>query len=378
MRLKCGCKGTPPIKTSNRRGSQMLVEKLSNEEEWEQFIVNAAGGTFYHTLRWKRVLEESFSFDTEYLVIRDESGHLVGACPFALTKKLGLFKILDSLPESDFGGPLVETSRAPAALKALNEYLQEFYPKQGVTYAKIRCPDETTASYFDAKGMTTDTSSGSMNLDLAQSPSDFIWNEIFTQKSGQRTYIRRFEKDGFQNITARDLSDLEAFYDLYYSNMKYIGGAPHPYSFFRLLWDKLYPEYFNIILTAGNGKYIGGEGFFLFPPKKTVYQIYIGLDRKVETQYRTYFYLSWGLIKWCEQNGYRVVSFGGTPSDPMSTNYVQKSKFGGQFNQDYVICLPFDRSRFLVREAALKLGRFIHKGLPSALKSRVQKAGFGI
>ncbi len=356
----------------------MLVEKLSNEEEWEQFVVNASGGTFYHTLQWKKVLEESFAYDTEYLVVRDESGRLAGVCPFALTKKLGFFRILDSLPESDFGGPLVEAAKAPAALEALNGYLREFGAEKGVTYAKIRCPDENMARHFNVRGMTVDTSSGSMNLDLEKNPSDFIWNDVFTQKSGQRTYIRRFEKDGFQNTAAQNLSDLETFYDLYYRNMKYIGGAPHPYSFFRQLWDELYPEYFNLILTVGDGRCIGGEGFFLFPPRRTVYQIYIGLDREVETQYRTYFYLSWGLIKWCEQNGFKIVSFGGTPADTKSTNYVQKSRFGGQFNQDYVVCLPFDRGRFLVREVALKMGRAVQKRLPPALKSKLQKVGFGI
>ena len=93
-------------------------------------------------------------------MIRDESGHLEDVCPFALTKKLGFFRILDSLPESDFGGPLVEASTAKAALTALKEYLREFYPKKCVTYAKIRCADKTTASHFNARGMTVDTSSG--------------------------------------------------------------------------------------------------------------------------------------------------------------------------------------------------------------------------
>jgi len=356
----------------------MLVERLRDEQEWEEFVAGSSGGTFYHTLKWKRILEEALSLETEYLVIRDGRGKLAGVCPFALTSKLKLFRILDSLPESDFGGPLVIEEKATEALTALNDYLPELCRKKHVTYAKIRCSSETLASHFKAKGMTIDTSSGSMNLNLEQTPSDFIWNEVFTQKSGQRTYIRRFEKDGFQNIAARDINDLDTFYNLYRRNMTYIGGAPHPYSFFRKLWDELYPEYFNIILTVGNGRCIGAEGFFIYPARKTAYQIFIGLDRDVGTQYRTYFYLCWGLIKWCEENGLKIVSFGGTPADPDSTNYSQKSKFGATFNQDYVVCLPFDRKRFLAREAALKLGRFIQRRLPPALRSKVQKVGFGI
>ncbi|MFH1673414.1 MAG: GNAT family N-acetyltransferase [Pseudomonadota bacterium] len=356
----------------------MLVERLSNDEEWERFVADSSGGTFFHTLKWKKILEEAFSLEAEYLAIRDEAGKLAGVCPFAVTSKLRLFRILDSLPESDFGGPLTVEPETPAVLKALNDYLPEVCREKNITYAKIRCPSETTGRHFNTRGMTTDTASGSMNLNLEQHPSDFIWDEVFTQKDGQRTYIRRFEKDGFRNIEAQSIKDLDTFYELYYRNMNYIGGAVHPYSFFRKLWDELHPEHFNIILTVGNGRCIGGEGFFLYRPRKTVYQTFIGLDRNVETQYRTYFYLSWGLLKWCEANGFKTVSFGGTPADPKSANYSQKSKFGANFNQDYVVCLPFKRSRFLVREATLKLGRLIQKRLPPALRSKVQKAGFGI
>lgn len=247
-----------------------------------------------------------------------------------------------------------------------------------MTYAKIRCPSELLARHFTARGRTVDTSTGSMNLNLEETSSDYVWDKVFSQKSGQRTYIRRFEKDGFQNIEARDVNDLDSFYQLYHDNMNHIGGTPHPYSFFRKLWDELYPDYFNILLTVGNGRCVGGEGFFIYPPRRTAYQIYIGLDRNVETQYRTYFYLSWGLIKWCEARGFRVVSFGGTPSDTSSQNYSSKSKFGASFNQDYVVCLPFDRSRFLAREVALKVGRTLQRRLPPALRSKMQKVGFGI
>jgi len=354
----------------------MLVEKLSNEKEWERFVADSSGGTFYHTLKWKRVLEEAFSLETEYLVIRDTSGKLVGVCPFAITSKLRLFRILDSLPESDFGGPLVMEEKAGDALQALNDYLPELCRGHRVTYAKIRCPNETTMRHFRARGMTVDTSSGSMNLDLEQKPSDFIWSAVL--KNTQRKYIRRFERDGFQNIEARSIDDLDAFYRLYYDNVKRIGGFPYPYFFFRKLWEDFHPDYFDILLTVGRGKCIGATAFFIYEPGKAVCQPFVGFDKNVGTHYHTHYYLNWGLIKWCEANGFKIVSFGGTPADPNSQNYSLKSKFGASFNQDYVICLPFDRTRFLARQVALKLGRFLQRGLPPALKSKVQKVGFGI
>lgn len=354
----------------------MLVEKLSDEKEWEQFVANSSGGTFYHTLAWKKVLEEAFSLETEYLVIRDASGKLAGVCPFAITSKLRLFRILDSLPESDFGGPLVVDGEASEALKALNDYLPGLCHRKGITYAKIRCPSESLAGYLQVRGMTVDTSTGSMNLDLGEKPPDFIWSRVL--KNPQRKYIRRFERDGFQNVEARNIDDLNAFYSLYYNSIKGIGGFPYPYVFFRKLWDDFYSDCFNILLTVGGGKCLGATAFFICKLREAVYQPFIGFDKNVGTHYHIHYYLNWGLIKWCEANGFKVVSFGGTPADPSSANYSLKSKFGASFNQDYVVCLPFDRKRFLAREVALKLGRFIQGRLPPTLRSKVQKAGFGI
>ena len=182
----------------------MLVEKLKDEKEWEQFVAGAPGGTFYHTIKWKKILENAFSYQTEYLVIRDDSGDLTGVCPFAVTNKLRLLRILDSLPESDFGGPLVTESGAATALEALNDYLQVLCREKGITYAKIRCPNETSAKHFRAKGMTVDTSSGSMNLDLDQKPPDFIWNEVWTfhdrGKEGVKEFFKRMGKFNLVSI----------------------------------------------------------------------------------------------------------------------------------------------------------------------------------
>ncbi len=354
------------------------VELLRDESEWERFVAASPQATFYHTLKWKKALEEAFSLKTVYLVVRGNSGEVVGVCPLALTRKLGIFRVLDSLPESDFAGPLVAAGYEEEALHALNDYLLAAGPGMGITYAKLRCPRREIARHFQAAGKTLDLSSGSMNLDLREKPVEYIWNNVFSQKSGQRTYIRRFEKDGFQNVEARSAEDLDTFYELYRRNMRHIGGVPHPHSFFRRLWKELHPDYFNILLTVGNGRCIGGEAFFIYPPRKTAYQTFIGLDRNVETQYRTYFYLSWGLITWCARNGFEVVSFGGTPADPATSNHAQKSRFGASFNQDYVVCLPFDRALFLTRQAALKLGRAAQKRLPAFLRSKMQRAGFGI
>jgi len=82
----------------------MIAEPLTDEEEREGFVVNSPPGTFSDTLKRKRVLDESFSLETQYLGVKDSDRNLVGIRPFAILKKAGLSKVLDCLPESHFAG----------------------------------------------------------------------------------------------------------------------------------------------------------------------------------------------------------------------------------------------------------------------------------
>lgn len=349
----------------------MIVEPMSDEDEWENFVATAPNGSFFHTLKWKKVLENSFPYESLYLVIRDSNGKLIGVCPFFITKKLWPFKVLDSLPNSDMGGPLIKEEYKKEAANALKDYLKELSSAKGITYAKMRLSDPELCEYLKTKTSKVDTSSGTMMLDLEEKPMDFIWNEVFTSKGRQRMFIRRFERDGFQIREAGNEADLNKFYTLYYNNITYIGGLPYPFSFFKNIWDLLYPDSFNIISAEKEEKSIGALGFFIYKEKKTIYMTYLGLDREVNGRYRTSFYLIWEAIRFAQKNKIRYVSFGPTTSDHSSEYYLRKSKLGAEFNQDYFLYIPFNRKLFLLRENAIKVGRKIKNRLPKSLVIKI-------
>lgn len=345
----------------------MIIEPLRDENEWENFVSKSPNGTFYHTLKWKEILEKSFPYESLYLVIRDSNDKLIAVCPFFVTKKLWPFKILDSLPGSDFGGLLIKEAYKKEGANALKDYLKELSSDKGITYTKMRLSDPELCEYLKIKASKVYTHSGTMVLDLKEKPMDFIWNKVFTSKGRQRLFIRRFERDGFQIREAVNEADLNKFYTLYYNNITHIGGLPYPFSFFKNIWDLLYPDRFNIISAEKEEKSIGALGFFIHKEKKTIYLTYLGLDRKVNSRYRTYFYLIWEAIRFAQKNKIRYVSFGSTPSDPSSEYYLQKSKFGAEFNQDYFLYFPFNRKLFFLREIGIKVGRKMKNKLPKSL-----------
>lgn len=352
---------------------QLIVELLSDEEEWENFVASSPQGTFFHTLKWKRVLEMSFPVEALYLVVRDPDRELVGLCPFIISRELKVIKLLDSLPYSDYGGPLVKEGYAEPAMGALLVYLKQLAREKSIAYARIRFSDKNLSQYYSAAASRVDTSTGTMMLDLQEKPTDYLWGKVFTQKNGQRTAIRRFEKELFQNTQAEGVDDLNMFYELYYKNMSRIGGRPYPFDFFASVWDSLYRDYFDIILTRRTQQCIGALAFFTYRTQQTIYQTYIGFDRSIGMHY---YYLSWGLFEWAEAEGYRYVSFGSTPSDPNEVHHLLKSKLGAEFNQDYYVYVPFNRKLFLVREMVAKIWGKIGTRLPMLVRSKLMEKAY--
>lgn len=353
----------------------MLIEQLNNEKEWEQFIATSPEGSFFHTLKWKEVLEKSFSAKAVYLVIRDSSGSLIGICPFVVLKQVRLFKVLDSLPDSDFGGPIIKDEHAREATALLKVYLGELSAKDGIAYARIQCPNQRLYEYLKTADSRVNTTSGTMNLDLEEKPIDFIWNTVFTNKDRQRKFIRRFEEGSFQCKEIQSKEDLKEFYNLYYKNLCHIGALLHSFGFFENLYGVLYPNNFNILLAKDRERYIGALGFFIYRERKTIYLEFLGLEREIENRFHTSYYLYWEAIKWAIENGFRYISFGSTPANPNSIYHSTKIKFGASFNQDYSVFIPYNRKVFLLRENIVKLSRAVAIRLPRGLRRRLLKLG---
>jgi predicted N-acyltransferase len=192
----------------------VIVEPLSDAKEWEDFVANSSKGSFFHTLKWKKVLEESFPFESLYLVIRDSNDKLIGVCPFFITK--------------------------------------------------MRLSDRELCEYLKTKTSRVDTNSGTMILDLKEKPVDFIWNEVFKQK--QRKYIKRFEHDGFKTKEVESEDDLKKFYVLYLKSMNQKDSLPYPFTFYKNEFDLLYPNNFNIIFIENEERCIGAGIVFIYEP----------------------------------------------------------------------------------------------------------------
>lgn len=311
----------------------MYVEELKNKREWEAFLQASPRGTFYHSLKWKEVIQQSFPYSPLYLTVKDANGKIVGICPgFILSSMYA--KIYCSLPCSDYGGPLIAKHSIRQASLSLRSFLQSFCSDKNVAYAKFCFMNNGLGRFFKSPLGYVETTKGVMEIDLQATPSDFIWNKVFS--GNRRRKIRLIERQGFQAQEARTKSDLRDFYNLYYQNMKYIGASPYCYEFMEKMWSMLYPENLHIWLLEKD-KRIAGVLFFEYGQKS--YAVYAGLDRK-QRVHGSINYLWWKEINKVEEEGLKYVSLGSTPSDPKNLYYHQKMSFGSSFHQQEAVWYP--------------------------------------
>ena len=344
----------------------MFVEELKNDKEWMKFLQTHPEGTFYHSLKWREVIQKSFSYTDHYITIKDECGSIVGICPGFINNYI-FMKFFSSLPNSDYGGPIIRRASFKRASVSLRNYLQKLCTDKDLAYTSLSFTDVNLARYFESSHSYNYEADGVMEIDLKATPSDFIWKNVFSRN--RRYKIKRIERDGFQVLEAKSMSDLMDFYDLYYDNMKFIDASPVQFSFVENMWKILYPENLRIWLLVKKDP-IGGILVFKYGQK--VYWYLAGIDRRKSRNISVMPFLVWKEIKVAEAEGYSYVSLGSTPSDPRKNNYLKKSRMGGKFRLQRTIRDPITpRGRVFIK--FLNNSFPMVRNIPVALRNRLQK-----
>lgn len=128
-------------------GMNVHVEELKDKRKWETFLQTSPEGTFYHSLKWKEVIQKSFPHSALYLTIKDANGTIVGICPGFILNSMHM-KIYHSTPYSDYGGPVIARQFIKQASLSLQNFLQRFGSNKEVVYAKICFMNDKLAQPF--------------------------------------------------------------------------------------------------------------------------------------------------------------------------------------------------------------------------------------
>ena len=327
--------------------SDYHLEKLGeeNSELWDALNTISPDGSLYHSLKWKKIAEQRSGVPLQYyLLLKNEE--VVGLFPLqehTIYGFRGLVPAGDPLTLHavlrDYHDPFVMWQ----VIEEFRSVHRDWSKISFVCLASLRSElfQSTTSYPVFPYPFSHFEGEGEMVLDLVKTPPDAIWNS-FSNRKGQRKYIRRFETDGFGITDVRSEDELRLFYTYYEENMCRIGGNHLSFSYFLELLRSM-PDQVRITLLSKGPLVAGGAFNLLDPVRRRVHGVFLSQNRDLPTKYSPSYYLYWDSIRWAWENGYRQYTLGREYAHEMvesNPRYRLKRDFGAEFEPVHSRLVP--------------------------------------
>jgi FemAB-related protein (PEP-CTERM system-associated) len=271
--------------------SPIQVQPYAGEQnEWDRFVHATPGGTFFHLIGWKEVLEETFGFRAHYLVARC-AGEMVGVLPlFELRSAFGKAALL-SLPFAVEGGVCVTDDEARSALESAALTLQA---QRRAQHLELR--DGLDGAGFQVReGLF-------YRFRRALAATDEENMAAIPRK--QRRMIRVGQQSGL--VARTGSSDLDAFYDLYARSVRNLGTPVFSRRYFQLFLER-FPSDCELLTVWHERTPVAAVMSFYF--NDTVLPYYAG-SRREYFRYAVNDFMYWELMRQACARGARLFDFG--------------------------------------------------------------------
>lgn len=327
------------------------IQELSEENAgtWDRFNNRCPEGTFFHTTKWKNLLENVLKIDLRYWLIR-RGQKVVGISPFK-SRTIVFLNGLDALPHSECNGILLNDDFNP---RDLNKILAQFASKY--SFLLLNTNNQTFLDHIGYDHYPFEDT-GYMMLNLQQKPPETVWDN-FPAKKGQRKFIRRFDEKGFKVREIREREDMKTFHQYYAENLIRKNADVLPLTFFQELPEVFSQDEMRVTSLSKGDIYAGGLLTFMHPASKTAYFHYLSLNRDLPNTYHPTYYLFWEGLNWAWDNGYEKISLGRQEMDPNNARFRIKTDFGAEYIPVYSrIVLLSKSTSLLYRVRKLHIGR---------------------
>ena len=160
------------------------IQELSNNisNDWEKLCEESKEGTFFHTLKWKQILEGALNYRSHcFLIYRNDEP--VALCPFyeATIKR---FRGLIALPGSDYDHIVIKDKNDPLIAYHILEKCKEIAKKNNLSFILINTLDQMIKDDFSKYKPLSYPIGGNMVLDLKRSVSIRSGMNIFPKETG--------------------------------------------------------------------------------------------------------------------------------------------------------------------------------------------------
>lgn len=304
------------MQTATATPEHVTVEQCSNPDEWDEFVRRNDGPPFTEW-GWGTVIESTYGHDRWYFLARVD-GEVVGAAPLVHVASRLFGDQLVSTAFASRGSLVLGDDHRGAATRALLDRTRELADDLGADYVSLRSRDlgEDPHPAFEHRNRYV-----AYEVPLEAGP-DAVWDGL---SSSRRTHVRQ----GRENVSVRvgdSLEDLRTFYRLYLERMRGHGTPPHPFGFFRRVWEQFHDDgKLRLYLAEADGTPVNAtldllSADWIYHWKEVSDYEYRDLDGGS--------LLVWEGMEWGAENGYERFDLGRTREG--TGIYMYKKSFGGE------------------------------------------------
>jgi len=298
----------------------MTIELLKKSQYalYEEFILNHENSMMYHTLKYKKLLEEYLKCKSFYFIAKSNHG-IEGILPIFM-KSGSMGKVYNSLPFYGSNGGILCNSKE--AFNLLLNHYNLFINKDDILSATlITNPLETDVDYSSILFNETDERiSQWTNLDYDNNHDINIMHSYHTKA---RNMVRKSLKYNFELIVN---DDIECLHMIHHENMKAIDGIAKEIIFFEYIKSiyKINEDY-----AVWNIKYENKiiASMLVFLSKDTV-EYYTPAIKAEYRNTQALTYIIYKAMIFYSQKGFKKWDWGGTWKSQDGV-YRFKSRLGG-------------------------------------------------
>jgi len=286
----------------------------------EEYVAGHAAGTMWHRPRVAEFVRQTYGHPTACFCALDGNGNLVGLLPMVQLSSRLFGNFVVSMPYFNYGGVLAENAVVAEQLLAAGA---QWRSELGADHLELRSCHDTGA------GLPQRTDKITFWLPLPASPDD-LWGSF---QPKLRAQVRRGERelDGL-SIGGEEL--LDAFYQVFSTNMRDLGTPVYGKAFFRNLLISLPGEAWLVVARI-NGQAVGcafltGYGTRMEIPWAST------LRSHSHTAINMIMY--WRILEFAIEKGFGVFDFGRCSED--AGTYRFKQQWGAQplrLHWDYIL-----------------------------------------
>jgi serine/alanine adding enzyme len=278
--------------------SQLTIHQLGEQDtlKWNEFVTSHPV-SFYHDLRWKKVVEEVFGHQTYYLYAQNAAQQVVGIVPLVRMKTLLFGDYLVSLPFFNYAGVAAESVEAH---NFLIEQASKLKQQLGCSHVELRAYQQQQCDLPVREDKVT------MMLTLP-STSDELWSAIGAKRRAQ---VKRPIREGVSfKVGGAELID--EFYSVFSINMRDLGTPVYSKKLFKCIF-KHFPKEAKIAIVELNGEAVATG--FLLDNAGQVEIPWASTLRKVN-RIGVNMYLYWNILKDSIESGAVQFDFGRSSKD---------------------------------------------------------------